>query len=241
VSKRVKRALVACIVVGGLVGGSAGMAGGKPPTPAPGDFTIKIDNRYWPMAPGSRWTYTETDEAGEVTNVNVTVTKETKVVDGVKTRVVHDAHTDADGALIEDTYDWFAQDRAGAVWYFGEDTKAFENGEVVSTEGSWEAGVDGALPGIAMPARPRVGLEYQQEHFAGVAEDAARVLSVDDQALVPFGHFTDVVMTKEFTPLDPEVLEYKLYAPGVGPVLMLGISGGGDREELVKFRSGDDD
>lgn len=121
------------------------------------------------------------------------------------------------------------------MWYFGEDTKEYENGEVVTTAGSWEAGVDGAQPGIVVPADPEVGMTYRQEHYAGEAEDAAEVLSLDERAEVPFGSFQGVLLTKEFTPLEPEVLEYKLYARGIGPVLALGISGGAGREELVEY------
>jgi hypothetical protein len=151
--------------------------------------------------------------------------------------VVRDTVTES-GRLVEDTVDWYAQDRRGTVWYLGEDTKEYENGRVVSTAGSWEAGVDGALPGIVMAARPRPGLTYRQENRPGAAEDRARVLSADEQAEVPAGHFDRVVLTKDWNPLEPKVLEYKLYAPGVGLVLALGVSGGGGREELLSFHRG---
>jgi len=139
------------------------------------------------------------------------------------------------GQLIENTFDWYAQDTCGNVWYLGENTKEYENGEVVTTAGSWEAGVDGAQAGVVVPADPQVGLTYRQEYYAGEAEDAAEILSLDEQAQVTFGHFRDVLLTKDFTPLHRRVLEYKLYAKGVGPVLALGISGGSDREELIRF------
>jgi hypothetical protein len=139
---------------------------------------------------------------------------------------------------VEDTYDWYAQDEDGTIWYLGEDTREYENGEVVSTAGSWETGVDGAQAGVMVPGDPEVGLRYRQEYHAGEAEDRARILSLDEQAEVPFGHFTGVMLTKDFTPLAPTVLEYKLYAKGVGPVLILNVSGGGGgREELVEFTS----
>ena len=119
-------------------------------------FTTRIDNPYWPMAPGSRWISREREE-GHVFRVSVTVTRRTKVVaSGVRARVVHDIVTEK-GRVVENTYDWYAQDRAGNVWYLGEDTKAYEPGKPVSTAGSWEDGVDGARRGIAMPAHPRVG------------------------------------------------------------------------------------
>ena len=140
-----------------------------------------------------------------------------------------------DGALIEDTFDWYAQDNAGNVWYLGENTAEFENGEVTSTAGSWEAGVDGALPGIAMPANPNPGLQYRQEYYRGEAEDNAEVLSINEMADVPLGHFEGMLLTKDTIALEPDVLQYKLYARGVGVVLVLDVAGGSGREELVKI------
>jgi hypothetical protein len=204
----------------------------------PGDFTTRIDNPYLPMRPGSRWVYRETDADGTVQRVVVKVTRRTKLLaNGVTARVVRDTVTER-GRLVEDTFDWFAQDRAGNVWYLGEDTTEYEDGRPVSKEGSWEAGVDGARPGIVMLARPRPGRGYRQEHAPGEAEDRARVLSLDDQAEVPAGHFTDVLMTKDWNPLEPKVLEYKLYARGVGLVLAVHVSGGGGREELIRYVRG---
>jgi hypothetical protein len=148
--------------------------------------------------------------------------------------VVHDKVTER-GNLVENTFDWYAQDACGNVWYLGENTKEYEDGVVVSTAGSWEAGVDGAQAGVIMPADPRVGLTYRQEYLAGEAEDAAEILSLDEQVQVPFGHFRDAVLIKEFTPLHPRLLEYKLYAKGVGVVLAIAVSGGSDREELMRM------
>jgi hypothetical protein len=195
-----------------------------------------IDNPYLPLAPGSRWVYRETAADGSKQRVVVKVTHRTRLIaNGVTARVVRDTATE-NGKVIEDTFDWYAQDGRGNVWYLGEDTKEYENGKVVSTKGSWEAGVDGATAGIVMPARPRVGMSYRQEYYKGHAEDRAKILSLGEQAEVPFGHFDRVLLTKEWNPLEPKVLEYKLYARGVGPVLALTISGGSDREELVRFR-----
>ncbi|MGH3037456.1 MAG: hypothetical protein ACRDMU_09775 [Gaiellaceae bacterium] len=109
---------------------------------------------------------------------------------------------------------------------------------MTTTAGSWEAGVDGAQPGIIVPGDPQVGLHYRQEYYAGEAEDEGKILSVDERAEVTFGSFRDLLMTKDTTPLDPDMLEHKFYAEGVGPVLVLGLSGGGGREELVRFASG---
>jgi hypothetical protein len=204
----------------------------------PADFTTRIDNPWWPMRPGSRWVYHETDPAGTRQRVVVTVTNRTRLIaNGITARVVHDVVTE-DGEPVEVTDDWYAQDRCGNVWYLGEATTEYENGKPVSTEGSFEAGVDGAQPGVIMPARPTVGLRYRQEHYRGHAEDRASIMSRGEQVEVPFGHFRPVLMTRDVNPLEPRVLEYKFYARGIGPVLGVGVSGGSDREELVSYRRG---
>jgi hypothetical protein len=206
----------------------------------PAHFTSKIDNPYWPMRPGSRWVYRETDPEGTKQRVVVTVTHKTrKIANGITARVVHDVVTER-GKPVEVTDDWYAQDRAGNVWYLGEHTTEYENGKPTTTEGSFEAGVDGAQPGIIMPARPKVGRRYRQEYYKGHAEDKAQVLSRKEQVEVPFGHFRRgrVLMTRDLNPLKPKILEYKFFARGVGPVLAVGVSGGSDREELVSFRRG---
>jgi hypothetical protein len=199
---------------------------------APG-FSTKIDNPYWPMTPGTRSVFRETDAQGHRQRDVVRVTHRTKrVASGVLARVVRDTAT-AHGRLVEDTFDYYAQDRKGNVWYLGEDTTEYEHGKPVSKEGSWEAGVDGAKAGIVMLAHPRVGRRYAQEDYPGHAEDRAKILSRTEQVDVPAGHYRHVLLTKEFTPLEPRTLEYKLYARGVGPVLALGVSGDIDREELL--------
>jgi hypothetical protein len=152
-------------------------------------------------------------------------------------RVVHDTASEK-GTVVEDTFDYYAQDERGNIWYLGEDTTEYKNGKPVSKEGSWEAGVDGAAAGIAMLAHPKVGRRYRQEHYPGHAEDGAKVLSRGEQAEVPAGHFTHLLLTKDFNPLEPKALEYKLYGRGIGPVLELGISGDTDRAELIRFRRG---
>jgi hypothetical protein len=206
--------------------------------PDPSHFSTRIDNPYWPMRPGSRWVYRETDTDGSVQRIVVTVARRTKrVASGVTARIVHDRATE-DGQVVENTFDYYAQDRKGNVWYLGEDTTEYENGKPISKAGSWEAGVDGAEAGIAMLAHPRVGRRYRQEHYPGHAEDGAKVLSRTEQAEVPFGHFRRVLLTKDFNPLKPMILEYKLYARGVGPVLEVAVSGGSDRAELLRYRRG---
>ena len=203
----------------------------------PAEFGTAIDNRYWPMSPGSRWVYRETSP-GSTQRVVVTVTHRTKeIANGVAARVVRDVVTEH-GEPVEVTDDWYAQDSAGNVWYLGEKTAEYENGKVTSTAGSFEAGVDGAQPGIIMPASPEDGMAYRQEYYAGEAEDRAEVLSTDEQVQVPFGRFTGSLMTKDLVPLEPKVNEHKFYAPDVGPVLAVSISGGSAREELVSFQPG---
>ena len=201
----------------------------------PAEFTTEIDNPYWPMKPGSSWVYRETDSEGADQRVEVTVTNRTKkIANGVEARVVRDVVTE-DGQFVEVTDDWYAQDSEGNIWYLGEHTTEYENGKPRSTAGSFEAGVDGAEAGIIMPAEPEPGMTYRQEYYAGEAEDKGEIVSLGEQAEVPFGHFKDVLMTKDVNPLEPKVLELKFYAPNVGPVLAVSVSGGSDREELLRY------
>jgi hypothetical protein len=243
VSKGTCIAVAALVLLAGCAGkdedtrGSAGRElpeGSEPVDLDPAKFSVDIDNRYWPMVPGTRWTYREIDEEGKHLRVVVTVTAETKTIaNGITARVVRDTVTE-DGELIEDTFDWYAQDGEGNVWYLGENTAEFEGGKVTSRAGSFEAGVDGALPGIIMPADPVDGMTYRQEYYEGEAEDNGEVLDVGEQVEVPAGHYWGALLTKDTNALEPNVLEYKLYAPGVGPVLAVGVSGGRGREELVR-------
>ncbi|WP_165985337.1 hypothetical protein [Streptomyces sp. YIM 98790] len=205
------------------------------PTLNPDDFTTTIDNPYLPLEPGTRFTYenaAEDDTEEDTERVVVEVTDRTREVMGITTVVVRDTVT-VDGETVRESRDWFAQDSTGNVWYFGEETRELENGEVTSTEGSWEAGEDGAHPGIVMPADPRVGAVYPQENAPGVAEDTAEVLSRDESVEVPYGSFDNVVQTKDYTPLEPDMVEHKYYAEGVGLVLEEEVEGGDDRLELV--------
>ena len=205
---------------GGSKSGSGLPTGSEPAELDPADFTTEIDNPWWPMSPGSRWVYREV-ENGEVQRVVVTVTDQTKTIDGIET--------------VEDTLDWYAQDKDGTLWYLGEDTKEYEDGKVVSTEGSWEHGVDGAQAGIIVAAEPKQGLAYREEYYAGKAEDAAEVLSVEGKVQVPFGFFRDAVITRNYSGIEPKVEELKFYAKGVGPVLELLVSGGAGRTELLEY------
>jgi hypothetical protein len=205
-----------------------GGAGAYNPVIDPARFVALVSNPLFPLVPGTTWTYDE----GEKTVV-VRVLAETKQILGVTCTVVRDTVTTTmDGALVEDTTDWYAQDMDGAVWYMGEETAEYENGIVVSTHGSWEAGVAGAKPGLIIPAHPTVGHTHKQEYFVGEAEDEATVLAVDATASVPFGEFASCLQTHDFTRLDPSVNEQKYYAPGVGLVLAVDMNSG-EREELV--------
>jgi hypothetical protein len=190
-----------------------------------------IDNPYFPLRPGTTFIYDGTKD-GEAQHDVFAVTRDRKTILGVSTVVVHDTVTVA-GTLIEDTFDWFAQDDRGNVWYFGEDTKEYDaQGNVISTAGSWEAGVAGAKPGIVMEASPGAGDTYRQEFAAGEAEDMGTVLSRSKHASVAYGSFDDVVQTKEFSCLEPGI-DHKYYAPGVGLILVVAVSGGDERLELV--------
>jgi hypothetical protein len=222
---------------GGAKSSSELPTGSEPAKLDPADFATEIDNPYWPMSPSSRWVYRETS-GGEVQRVVVTVTDRTKTIDGIEARVVHDLVTTPDGEKVEDTFDWYAQDSQGNLWYLGEDTKEYEGGKVVSTEGSWEHGVDGAEAGIIVAAEPKQGLTYREEYYAGEAEDAAEVLDVGAKVQVPYGRFEGAMITRNFSGIEPNVEELKFYAKGVGPVLELLVSGGAGRTELLSYAKG---
>ena len=203
----------------------------------PGNFVRYVTNPFFPLKPGTTFYY-KGEKDGVPTSDTMLVTDQTKLILGVACTIVHHQSFE-DGVLIEDTFDWYAQDKDGNVWYFGEDTKEVdENGNVITTEGSWEAGVDGAQPGIIMEAHPKVGDRYQQEFAPGVAEDMAQVIrSKDDEVCVKVGCFEDdeLVLTKEWTPLEPGVVEEKYYAEDVGFIKGVMVKGGDERTELVRI------
>ncbi len=201
----------------------------------PARFVPAIDNPWLPLRRGSRWTYEGSGDRRR--RIEVVVTDETREIEGITATVVRETET-LDGEVIEDTFDWYAQDRDGNVWYLGEATREFRDGEVVSTAGSWEAGVDGALPGIIMRAGPRVGDAYRQEFYPGQAEDMAEVVRTGASGTVPFGTFDGLLVTKEWTPLEPNVVEEKYYAAGVGLVLEQAVRGGSTRAELISYEPG---
>lgn len=231
-----KRFFVAVTIMLVMLFGSTSIVGAKPDLQIdPGNFVSGVTNPYFPLEPGTIYTYRGETE-GVPTRDVITVTYDTKVILGVTTIVVHDQAYE-NGVLVEDTYDWYAQDTAGNVWYFGEDTKELDaNGNVISTEGSWEAGVNGAEPGIIMEADPKKGDKYQQEFASGVAEDMAQVIGFEDSVCVRYGCFNNVLVTKEWTPLEKGVAENKYYAPGVGFIFGIMVKGGDEQTELVRVR-----
>jgi hypothetical protein len=204
------------------------------PTIDPANFVAGIDNPYFPLEPGTVFIYEGTTDMG-FEHVEVTVTFETKEILGVTCVVVKDIVT-VDGALEESTYDWYAQDKDGNVWYFGEDTKKYALDGTVSTEGTFEAGVDGAMPGILMKGEPKVGDRYREEYYVGHAEDEAEILSTGEAVSVPYGAFKDVLMTKNTTQLEPDLLENKYYAKGVGNISGIDVAGGSGKVELIAIK-----
>ncbi|MGB2875492.1 MAG: hypothetical protein WBB76_08465 [Gaiellaceae bacterium] len=196
-------------------------------------FSNHVTNRYFPLTPGRTYHYRGIRD-GVPTQHTFTVTHDTKVVMGVRCAVIKDVVTQ-NQTLVEKTTDWYAQDNARNVWYFGEDTAEYQNGVVTSTQGTWEAGVDKAQPGIIMPAHPRTGQAFRQEYRPGVALDEAKILSVDSTARVSAGTYRHAVVTFDKNPLDPSKKERKWYAPGVGFVRAV-LKGGGHSEttELAK-------
>ena len=197
----------------------------------PAGFTTTIDNPYLPLAAGTVLVYKSPD--GTVADT-FSVTATTRIIDGVRCVVVLDV-TKVRGVLEESTEDYFAQDKAGNVWYFGEDVKNYKTGKLVGTNGSWRAGRDGAQPGMVMKAEPRAGDRYAQENAPGIAEDQAEIVAVDAAATVPFGRFDHVLLTRETSPLEPKALEEKYYASGVGNILSVD-KATGEREELVSVK-----
>jgi hypothetical protein len=216
--------LVFLIIVGVLIAVPVQAQDGDDYNPVidPANFVAGVDNPFFPLTPGTTYIY-EGDEY-----VEVTVTHDTREVMGVTCMIVRDTVWE-DGELVEDTYDWYAQDKDGNVWYMGEDTREYEDDEVVSTEGSWEAGVDGAKPGVIMWGDPQPGEPYYQEYYEGEAEDMAQVLSRSE---TPTGAF---LVIHEWTPLEPGHGEHKYYVKGIGLVLEVVSEGGDGFMELIEI------
>jgi hypothetical protein len=229
------------IAVGAIVG-SLTLAGSVratqstpiPVLPPPGDFVTGIDNKYFPLRPGTTFNFRGTQE-GKPRRVSVFVTHRTKTILGIRATVILD-QVFVGGKREEKTLDWYAQDKRGNVWYLGEDSSDFVNGKWVRSDGSWEAGVKGAKAGIVMKANPFVGNVYRQEFYAGHAEDMAKVLSRSASVTVPYGSFEQALETSEWTPLERGVVEHKYYVKGVGNVRTIMVRGGSEEEQLVSIK-----
>jgi hypothetical protein len=232
-----RQRVVAAALLLALAAGVAALAstgrdeGRYAPRIDPAEFTATITNPYLPLRPGNRWVYEGRTGDGFERKV-VEVTDETRTVMGVTCVVVKDTVT-LDGQLYEDTVDWFAEDRTGAVWSFGEATRKRADDGTFTPAGSWEAGMKGAQPGVVMPADPRPGGPYRQEYLPGEAEDMARVLTGAEALRVPFGSYVQVVVTRDWSPLDPGVAEHKHYAPGVGLIREEAVEGESYRVDLI--------
>ena len=198
----------------------------------PANFVSVIDNPYYPLIPGTTYFYNGSVDNKTETNT-IIVTHQHKMILDVNTTVIWDRVWNATGDLVEETYDWYAQDKNGDVWYFGEDSKEYDHGIVVSTKGSWEAGKHGAKPGIVMKAHPKIGESWWQEYALGAAMDTIKMLSLNESVTVPYGVCNNCIKTADWTPLEPRVLENKYYYPGVGIVLSVMVKGGVERLELV--------
>jgi len=199
----------------------------------PSNFVAHVDNPYFPLTPGTTFVY-EGQTAEGFQHDEFAVTHRTRVILGVTCVEVHDT-VKTDGKLTEDTLDWFAQDREGNVWYFGENTHELQDGLITTIDGTFMAGVDGDKPGIIMKAHPVIGDFYRQEFSLNNAEDFAETRSLTQTVHVPAGTFHNCLKSKETTPLETDLLEYKYYAPGVGNVLTVDARTG-DRGELVRIR-----
>lgn len=204
-----------------------------PALPPPTEFASAVDHPSFPLHPGARWVYRARTSDG-VETIRVSVERAPRVVAGITATVVRD-RAFVDGVLTEDTHDWYAQDRAGNVWYLGEATVSYEPGAAPDHTGSWETGVDGARAGLLLPADPKVGDRYQQEYRRGVAEDRGEILALDATGQVPWGSFTHAIRTRDTTPLEPDLVEFKYYVSGVGVVLE---EEDEDRLELIAYSPG---
>ena len=200
----------------------------------PKNFVPAINNKFFTLIIGTSLVY-ESKLNADVERTEFFVTDEGRKVIGVDTTIVWD-RVWLNDQLIEDTKDWFAQDLEGNVWYFGEDSKEFEDGKVVDTQGSWEAGVNGAKPGIIMKAVPQIGDSYRQEFSPGEAEDMAEIVSLNETISVPYGKFSDCLKTKEWNLLEPGVNEFKYYCTEIGGVVLETDPENNERVELIDVK-----
>lgn len=219
-------ALALAVAVAGGCGRSVGTADSTPPLPT--EWAAAVTNPLFPLVAGTSSTF-EGQTASGVERTVVDVLATTRLVHGANATVVQD-RVFLNGVLVEDTFDWYVQDRSGNVWYVGEDAKSYESGRLVSTEGSWEWGRDGATPGVIMWADPsaRVGQMYRQEYLKGEAEDMGKVVAVNQSVTVPVGTMSGCMQSEDWNALEPAAAhEYKFYCPQVGLVAESSVSGSG--------------
>ncbi len=242
-------ALALALGVGACGSGGSGSTSGSQSTggtttaPAaaridPANFARTVDNPWFPLEPGTTLRYRGVKD-GKATVDVFAVTNETRKILGVPATVVHDRLYDSTGNLVEDTIDWYAQDRQGNVWYLGEATKELDaQGHVTSRSGSWQAGVHGAQAGIFMPADPKVGRSFRQEYSRGQAEDHFKILSLSTPVEVPAVSSQDAMRTEEWTPLEPGVIDHKYYVRGIGTVREAAVKGPREYNTLVSVKRG---
>ena len=229
----VRTLLLATAAAALLAGGAAAARS----TPRPSDFTARVDNPWFPLRPGTVYVYRGVKD-GEPARDVVTITRRTKRIGGVPCVVVED-RLYLRGRLHERTTDWYSQDRQGNVWYLGEATAELDaRGRVTSREGTWQAGRDGARAGIYMPARPSVGASGRQEYYKGHAEDHFRVLGLHASVRSPYMSSRNALLTREWTPLEPGVVDHTLDVRGIGTVVERAVKGGDEHLELVSLRRG---
>ena len=205
---------------------------GHGPVLNPADFVKVIDNPYFPLPVGRTLIYRGIkDGRSQIDRVHVT--SKTKKIEGITARTVTDVSTHR-GKLLEKTTDWYAQDKHGTVWYLGENTAAFLPGGKIDRSGSWQAGVKDAEPGIIMKAHPAVPQAYRQEFMKGNAEDTAWIVMVGGNLTVPAGTFQHVLTSLEFTRLEPNVIDKKVYAPGIGILSEQAVHGPAEVAKLIK-------
>jgi hypothetical protein len=229
--KRISLLAGACVVLAAVMACSDNTTEPYHVTVDPANFVAGIDNPYYPLTPGKKLRYEGEATDGHETNI-VVVSNQTYNILGVACTVVEDTVL-VDGEMIEATTDWFAQDTDGTVWYMGEASRSYENGKLASTEGSWEAGKKGALPGVIMYGNPKTGGPYRQEFQAGVAEDRGQIIATNATVTVPYGTFSGCIKTEEWSDIEPGIVEYKFYAKNVGVVRSVSVVGEQDDSKLV--------
>jgi hypothetical protein len=233
------RAVSVVAVVALFAGGTGSLSAtsATPPLPTADHFSAHVDNPWYPLLAGSTYVYRGVKD-GEPSREVLTVTHQVKRIDGVPCVVIQD-RLFLSGRLEERTTEWYSQDDTGTVWYFGEDTAELaKDGHVLNTSGTWRAGVDGARPGVYMFAHPRVGQAGQQEFYKRQAQDRFKVLSLRATVDVPFVSSKRALLTQEWTPLEPGVLDHKLYVRGIGTVLEQAVKGANERAALISFKRG---